>query len=248
MMMMNIEIRMRRRASPKLCLLLNCWPTLCLPQRCLNGQNLRLTYLPDSEMILKATERLTWHHGWLNRKYFHHLRLGMKLWETPISNFLSSRHTRHANPICPRERCSRKMFERKMFERPPWTWKSYIFSCSNKWCTILLVIMALGQILRLLDLVKVRIPRFTNRGDLNIFGGQTWRAIGFTEWVISYQCWPICACQIKVQGWTAFYGQATEWYWLNEWHWLNYSVVHLCRHSSGMSAAFKHLSEQMLYW
>ena len=138
--------------------------------------------------------------------------------------------------------------KRKMFEREPWTWKSYIFSCSNKWCTILLVIMALGQILRLLDLVKVRIPRFTNRGDLNIFGGQTWRAIGFTEWVISYQCWPICACQIKVQGCTTFYGQATEWYWLNEWHWLNYSVVHLCRHSSRMSAAFKHLSEQLLHW
>ena len=203
-------------------------------------------FLPDSEMILEATERLTCGRtsiNWAHLISSHIIWDWVKLWETPILKFYflgeDSQTCKTRKP---------NLSKKKMFERPPWTWKSYIFSCSNKWCTILLVIMALGQILRLLDLVKVRIPRFTNRGDLNIFGGQTWWAIGFTEWVISYQCWPICACQIKVQGWTAFYGQATEWYWLNEWHWLNYSVVHLCRHSSGMSAAFKHLSEQMLHW
>ena len=173
-----------------------------------------------------------------------------------VWTFLSSRNTRNT-----RRTKTQFVREKDVWERQPWTWKSYILSNSNKWSVQ--YCWSSWRWVKCLSFVdKIYNPalykshlRFEHFWwkfeDFNIFGGNlnicTFLVVklGEPHWFhwVGYQL-PVvvnlCLSDKSTRGWTVFYGQATEWYWLNEWHWLNNSVVHFCRYSSGMSAAFKH--------
>ena len=129
-----------------------------------------------------------------------------KRWWKKIEKLLAGK-TRE-DPICQTERC----------QRQGWTWKSCILSdFSDRWCTILpvttLALMSAIYIwsdARIFHEIRPCGKSWLSNLLVNTwtFVGQIWPTIGFTEWVISYQAWSICACQIKVQGCMVLYCQA----------------------------------------